>query len=359
MKKCILSTVFSLGLLGVSLQAAETYRAECFVPAPKSKTIKYEAKKGPYKIAFVNGYAGNDWRIQAIQSAKAWAARPENKKHIKEIKIFSVGYDSAKQIAAINNFIDAGFDAITFIAVNATAFKRVIRKAKRKGVVLVPFDNILDTKKVVQISVSQFALGDIKARYVMKELNYKAKKILMVNGLPGNSSYRDHRAGMVSILKKYKGLKIIEVDGNWDTGTSQKVVADALATHGRFDGVVSQHGSAGTINAMLAAKHPIVPMGVDGENGVRLLMAKHKIPAISLSQPPAISAIAFDAAIALLQGERLPQNIFLNIPEATTSQLKDGVNYFSTLPKSFNTGTGFKGCAKPFTVKELLAHTTD
>ena len=67
---------------------------------------------------------------------------------------------------------------------------------------------------------------------------------------------------MMSVLETVEGLEIVEVVGNWDTGTSQKVVADALATHGQFDAVVSQHGSAGTINAMQAAGHPIFPIGV-------------------------------------------------------------------------------------------------
>ena len=34
-----------------------------------------------------NGYAGNDWRITAIQSAKAWAASPENAAKLKEFKV--------------------------------------------------------------------------------------------------------------------------------------------------------------------------------------------------------------------------------------------------------------------------------
>ena len=101
---------------------AETYRPECFAPAEGSGTIQYDAKDGPYKIAFVNGFAGNDWRVQAIQSAKAWAARPENAAKIDEFKVVSVGNDATAQIGAIDNFIAAGYDAITFIAVNPTAF---------------------------------------------------------------------------------------------------------------------------------------------------------------------------------------------------------------------------------------------
>lgn len=357
MKNLLLGSAMLLA--STSLAFADTYRPECFAPAPGTSTKSYEAKEGPYKLAFVNGFAGNDWRIQAIQSAKAWAARPENAGKIDEFTVVSVGNDSAAQIAAIDNFIAAGYDAITFIAVNPTAFEPVIRRAERAGTILVPFDNVLDTDRVVQVNESQLDLGALKAQTVMDILGGQANKILMVNGLPGNATDRDRRLGMMSVLENVDGLEIIEVVGNWDTGTSQKVVADALATHGTFDAVVSQHGSAGTINAMQAANHPIVPMGVDGENGVRILMDELEIPGVSASQAPAMSAIALEAAIALLEGNELPQTIFLPIPQVKAEDLEAGVNYFPDLPKSFNTGTGFVECFTPFTPEELLGQSPD
>ncbi|SPF80248.1 sugar ABC transporter substrate-binding protein [Pseudoprimorskyibacter insulae] len=356
-KSVLLGTAVALAAAG-SL-AAETYRPECFAAAPGSGEISYEAKDGPYKIAFVNGFAGNDWRIQAIQSAKAWAARPENAAKIEDFKVVSVGNDSAAQIAAIDNFIAAGYDAVTFIAVNPTAFEPVIRRAARAGTVLVPFDNVLDSDKVVMVNESQIGLGHLKAQTVMDALGGKAKKILMVNGLPGNATDRDRRVGMMEVLGQVEGLEIVEVVGNWDTGTSQKVVSDALATHGQFDGVVSQHGAAGTINAMQAAGHPIVPMGVDAENGVRMLMDELNIPGVSASQSPALSAIALEAAVALLEGHTLPQNLALPIPQVKAEDLAPGVNYFPDLPKSFNTGTGFAECFEPFTPEELLGQSAD
>ena len=345
MKKLLLSSAIAVASAGVAF--ADTYRPECFAPAPGTSTISYEAKDGPFKLAFVNGFAGNDWRIQAIQSAKAWAARPENAGKIDEFTVVSVGNDSAAQIAAIDNFIAAGYDAITFIAVNPTAFEPVIRRAERAGTVLVPFDNVLDTDKVVQINESQMDLGALKAQTVMDILGGEA------------ATDRDRRLGMMSVLEQVDGLEIVEVGGNWDTGTSQKVVADALATHGEFDAVVSQHGSAGSINAMQAAGHPIVPMGVDGENGVRMLMSELDIPGVSASQAPAMSAIALEAAVALLEGNALPQTVYLPIPQVTADNLEAGVNYFPDLPKSFNTGTGYAECFAPFTPEELLGQSPD
>lgn len=357
MKNLLLGSTMMIATAGMA--TADTYRPECFAPAPGTSTISYDAKTGPFKIAFVNGFAGNDWRIAAIQASKAWAARPENAEKLEEFTIVSVGNDSAAQIAAIDNFMAAGYDAITFIAVNPTAFEPVIRRAERSGTVLVPFDNVLDTDKVVQINESQMELGRLKAQTVMDALGGTAEKILMVDGLPGNATDRDRRAGMMSVLEQVEGLEIVQVVGNWDTGTSQKVVSDALATHGQFDGVVSQHGSAGTINAMQAAGHPIVPMGVDGENGVRMLMDELDIPGISASQAPAMSAVALEAAVALLEGNALPQTVYLPIPQVMAEDLEAGVNYFPDLPKSFNTGTGFPDCFAPFTPEELLGQTPD
>ena len=222
MKRFLLASTVLLSAAATNYASAQdTHRPECFAPAPDTTTISYDAKEGPYKLAFVNGFAGNDWRIQAIQSAKAWANRPENADKIDTFTVVSVGNDSAAQIAAIDNFIAAGYDAITFIAVNPTAFEPVIRRAERAGTVLVPFDNVLDTDKVVQINESQLALGTLKAQSVMDELGGAADKILMVNGLPGNATDRDRRLGMMSVLENVDGLEIIEVGGNWVTGTCQ------------------------------------------------------------------------------------------------------------------------------------------
>ena len=42
-------------------------------------------------------------------------------------------------------------------------------------------------------------------------------------------------------------------------GNDPEVVADAIATYGKFDGFLCQYGTVGVINAMMDAKHPLVP----------------------------------------------------------------------------------------------------
>ena len=76
-----------------------------------------------------------------------------SRRDIKEFKVVSVGVDAAAQLGSIEDFINQGYDAIIVNAVSTTGFDRVIRlRRTQKGVILVPFDNQLDTDQVMQVN---------------------------------------------------------------------------------------------------------------------------------------------------------------------------------------------------------------
>ena len=136
----------------------------------RHQVLPVPAKKGPYRIALANGYIANTWRIQMIQTAKAYAAQPDVAAKLKEFKVVSTGEDVPAQISAINNFIDSGYDAIVVNAQNPTAFGPVIKRAKEAGVVLVAFDNILDTEDAINVNVDQKGLGVLWANWLVKHV---------------------------------------------------------------------------------------------------------------------------------------------------------------------------------------------
>ena len=81
----------------------------CFASRDGSvKYLQYPAKTGGLRLALVNGYVGNTWRIQMIRTAKAYTAQPAVAAKLKEFKVVSTGEDVPAQISAVNNFIDAG-----------------------------------------------------------------------------------------------------------------------------------------------------------------------------------------------------------------------------------------------------------
>ncbi len=335
---------------------------QCFKPwNAQTKFFQWPAKQGPYRIALVNGYVGNTWRIQMIKTAKAYAELPDVKKDIKEFKVISVGVDAAAQLGAIEDFINQGYDAIIINAVSTTGFDRVIRQANAKGVILVPFDNVIDNTNVMQVNEDQYEMGVMSANWLKKYVGDKGN-ILEVRGVPGNSVDRDRHDGFQETMKKNGKYNITEVVGNWATGDSQKVTADALAVHGRFDGVFTQGGSDGTVQAMMDAKQPFVPVAGEGENNFRKQIAEHAkdgLKGMSYGQSPALVAISIKAAISALKGNPMPQLISIPIPEADFTNLKPGVNYFPDLNVQFFAPNAFPPCGVNFTAPQIMAQSQE
>lgn len=330
----------------------------CFKPwTAQTKYFQWPAKPGPFKIALVNGFVGNTWRIQMIKTARAYAALPDVKKDLADFKVISTGTDAAAQLGTIEDFINQGYDAIIVEAVSPNGFDRVIRQANAKGVILVPFDNALDTDAVMQVNEDNHLMGVNAANWVMKYAP-GAKKVLEVRGVPGNSVDRDRHDGFRGTLKAANAdPQITEVVGMWATGDSQKVTADAIAVNGHFDAVFTQGGSDGTVQAMIDAKHPFVPVAGEGENNFRKQIAEYKdqgLKGMSYGQSPALVAISIKAAIQALKGEKMPQLISVPIPTATFEDLKAGDNYFPDLNEQFFSDNAFPPCGVAFTAPQIM-----
>src|SRR6266436_3323836 len=152
---------------GPKVVAGPGYQPECFAPWSKdTKYFQWPARKPPFRIALVNGYVGNAWRIQMVKTAKAFAKDPAVAPLIKEFKVVSTGTNLGAQLAAIEDFIKQGFDGI------------------------VPFAGVLDTDKVVEVNEDQTAMGRQWAAFIDQQLGGKGK-VLEVRGLEGNSTERD------------------------------------------------------------------------------------------------------------------------------------------------------------------------
>ena len=331
---------------------------QCFVPWSEStKFFKFPAKQGPYRIALANGYIANTWRIQMIKTAKAYAGQPDVAAKIKEFKVVSTGEDVAAQISAINNFIDAGYDAVVVNAQNPKAFAPVIKRAKDAGVVLVAFDNILDTEDAINVNVDQKGLGVLWANWLIKNVS-NGGKILEVRGVEGTSVDRDRHDGIHETLNASgKKWDVVEVMGKWDDPTAQKVTADAIAVHKKFDGITGQGGDTGIVQAMIDAKHPFVPFGGETENGFRKFCAKHSGDGLKCSSAgtgPAQVAVAIKTAISALEGQVIPQSVKLPLAIVEDPNFKENQDYYPEQSDNFFVGNAFPTCGINFTAQEIM-----
>lgn len=331
---------------------------ECFVPwSADTKFLQFPKKDGPYRIALANGYIANTWRIQMIQTAKAYAEQPDVKAKLKEFKVVSTGEDVPAQISAINNFIDSGYDAIVVNAQNPTAFAPVIKRAKDAGVVLVAFDNILDTEDAINVNVDQKGLGMLWANWLAKHLP-DGGKILEVRGVAGTSVDTDRHDGVHETLDATgKPWEIVEVIGKWDDPTAQKATADAIAVHKKFDGIAAQGGDTGIVQAMIDAKHPFVPFGGETENGFRKFCAEFSAQGLKCSSAgtgPAQVAVAIKTAIAALEGQTVPQSVKLPLAIVEDPNFKAGEDFYPDQSDNFFVGNSFPTCGINFTAQEIM-----
>ena len=330
----------------------------CMVPwKSDTKFVKYPKKNGPYRVALVNGYIANTWRIQMIKTAKAYTAQPAVAAKLKEFKVVSTGEDVPAQISAVNNFIDAGYDAIIVDAQNPSSFGPAIRRAKKAGVVLIAFDNTLDSEDAINVDVDQYGLGVLWAKWLATHVP-NGGKVLEVRGVAGTSVDTDRHNGFQNTLNATgKKWNVVQVYGKWDDGVAQKATADAIAVQGHFDGMSAQGGDTGVVRAMIDAKHPFVPFGGETENGFRKFCAQYGsqgLKCTSAGSGPAQVAVAIKTALAALDGQTIPVAIKLPLDVTDDSQLKAGVNYFPNESDNFFVGNSFPTCGINFSAQEIM-----
>ena len=205
---------------GPEIVAGPAADAECFVPwAADTKFFKYPAKNGPYRIALANGYIANTWRIQMIQTAKAYAAQPDVAAKLKEFKVVSTGEDVAAQISAINNFIDSGYDAIVVNAQNPTAFgagHQARQGSRRRSS---SPSTTSSTPRTRSTSTSTRRASACCGPTGWSSTCPNGGKVLEVRGVAGTSVDTDRHNGIHETLDASgKKWDVVEVVGKWDDG---------------------------------------------------------------------------------------------------------------------------------------------
>lgn len=335
--------------------------AACFVAASSNDSmVKYDAKEGPYTIGLSNSYIGNAWRTQMLQMAQAFVETEAVKPLIDELVVVSTGDDVEAQIAAIDNMISLGVDAIVINAINPTSFDAVVERAADEGIIVVSFDGIVDAPQSVIVNEDQVEFGALMAQDLVDRMG-GAGNVIMVNGVPGTSVDSDRIAGAKSVFEQYPDIVVAaELEGRWDSGTAQTVVSDYLATQPTVDGVWVQGGGPGVLQAFEdAGIDDLPPMAGEAENGFRMAMGNGDIEGISVGQTPGMVAVSIQAALELLQGRELPRVISMPLPAVTSEDIEEGVHYFPELPADFFTPIKIPVCGVDLDPDAIMAVNVD
>jgi ribose transport system substrate-binding protein len=279
---------------------------------------------------------------------------------IEELVVVSTGDDVEAQIAAMDNMIALGVDAIVINAINPTSFDVVVQRATDAGIPVISFDGVVDAPDALIVNEDQVEFGAVMAEDLVERMGGKGN-VIMVNGVPGTSVDSDRISGAKEVFAKYPDITVAaELEGRWDSGTAQTVVADYLATQPQVDGVFIQGGGPGVIQAFKdAGITDLPPMAGEAENGFRMAMGSGEIDGISVGQTPGMIAVSIQAALELLQGRELPRVISMPLPMVTSEDIEEGVHYFPELPVDFFTPIKIPVCGVDLEPDAILAVNVD
>lgn len=261
-----------------------------------------------FKIYLSLSYSGNVWQAAAANDVKALAKTPPYNKMV-DLKEIISGADPQAQISDYESMIANGANAIISFPVSPTALNRVISEGCAKGVKFFMYDATVTAPCAYNVSYITSGFGENTAQYLVNLLHGKGN-IMINRGVPGNTVDTRHYDGMMSVFKKYPDIKIVDTYyGYWDDARSRAATAQALAAHPDVDGIASQLGEYGVLEAALAANPAKLPF-ITGEdtNGIRLAFANPKdhaagLEGVSSGSPPATAGYAFKLMMEILQNK--------------------------------------------------------
>jgi ribose transport system substrate-binding protein len=285
-----------------------------------------KAPKDSYVIGLSNFSLGNSWRVQMIEEAK-YAAK--NNPRVKELIITEANDNTSKQISDIEDLIARKVDAILITASNPKALIPVVDKAMAAGIVVIDFDNVVDTDNITcHVIVDQIDFGKVQAEWLVKAMGGKGN-VLVFNGMKGTSISADRYAGALSILDKYPDIHIVNVIyANWDYAAAKRAMENILASNVKIDGIWSQGGAMSEAVVKAYLERGLPPPPVTGEDGNGFLKIWKQLrdkgtgfDSIATSMPTWISKKAMEVAIDALDGKQVPKSIVVPIPTIVGSEV--------------------------------------
>ena len=336
---------------------------QCFAPwAANTKFFQYPAKKGPYRIALANGFIANTWRIQMIKTAKAYAAQPAVAAKLKEFKVVSTGEDVAAQIAAINNFIDSGYDAIVVNAQNPEGLRP--GDQARQGCRRRPGRLRQHPRHRRRHQRRRRPEGPRRAVGQLADQAHPERR------QDPRSARRGRHLGRHRPPQRHPRDRSMPRarSGTWSKSSASGTIRrrrrrrpTRSPCRSISTAFTAQGGDTGVVQAMIDAKHPFVPFGGETENGFRKFCGKYskRRPRLLVGRhrPGAGRGRDQDGDRRRSRARSCRNRSSCRSPSSKIRTSRTGSNYYSDQSDNFFVGNAFPTCGINFTAQEIMGQT--
>lgn len=293
-------------------------------------------KEGKLRVGFSNSFAGNAFRTQMILELQEQAAKmPED---IESLDITDANNSVEKQLSDINDLLTKGIDILLIDAASATALNTAVQRAQQQGVLVVSFDNAVESEYGIVVNIDQKEFGRVGGEWLATQLE-SGSEILTLDGASGSPVNDDRLEGAKAELDKAGIQTVASAATDWDQAMGQSAASDLLAAHPDVKGIYSQGGAPtlGAITVMEQRAMAVVPISGEGYNGFlkkwKQLKDSTGFTSIAPCNPPSLSADALVIAVKALRGEDPGPAPAIELPVITQETLEQYVR--PDLPDAF------------------------
>ena len=264
------------------------------------------------KIGYIANFMSHEWYQNICSAAQERAEELDV-----DLIIADAYIDISAQISKAENMIAQGVDVLALSPVASKALDVVVRQARNQGVpVLAESNPVKGTQTYVGIDSRKagFKAGNWFIDYVEK--TGMDPKILIV-GFPNFEDCRQRVDGFASALNN-AGLTnavVQEVDGQGLKEKAFKAAQDALTAHPDINVIygINDDSTTGAMAAYRAAgldekELVAIGFGFEGSVGRNALLSNTPYKSALAMFPHFVGACIVDAAIALANGDTLPDH---------------------------------------------------
>jgi ribose transport system substrate-binding protein len=294
-------------------------------------TIMQYRKDPPYKVGYITSWRGNPWQeVNIAEFTREVQRSPLITDHVHMDSAGSVDTEISNLRDMFTMWKAGKLDAIIVDPLDAMALADTVAEIYDAGCPIILFNNAVNTTKYnCYVGNDPWTFGTLSAEWLAKEMGYKGK-VLFFRGLKGYPIDVGRSGGGLSVLEKYKDMKVVAIEyADWSYDKAKKKFMSMVAAHPNFDAIYSVGGQMS--NAITDA---MLELGMDpskylhaseDQNGFMQKCIKYNIKAYASCHPSICSAISVVLMEMLLQGYPVPKMYFYPTPGIPSERFKDYV----------------------------------
>lgn len=285
--------------------------------ANQPAALKAPAVKG-LKVASINWTNAHGWRSTYDAQLKEVADKYIADGVISKYQALTPNQDPALELQYFQQAINDGYDIILINAGGSSGLDSAFEAAAKKGILVIPVDNIYPYANVVGVQTDQGVWAGTNFDAMVRHFKDNPGPINIVNlsGMPGTTGSGLRGDIWSADLKANPKFKVVYQGAHsWSDVESKKLMSEVIASGIKYDAILTEEACVGILQAIEEAKAPY-PKFMTSDETVGYIRMLDKINAGGtkvdfqiIENPPGIGASALKLAVRMKAGKQFKDGV--------------------------------------------------